>query len=743
MPTICLIPGDGIGQEVIPAAARVLAAVSPDLRFVEAEAGWGCFERHGTALPEATLAAVAAADATLFGATQSPIDPLPGPPPVRGREVDPLPLSGGGLEGAVVSLPLLGGGPGRGYRSPILTLRRQFDLYANLRPVVTLLPGRPAVDLLIVRENTEGLYSGREHWENDTAIAERVITRAASERIARVAFEQARRRAAERGPRDRQPQVTVVHKANVLKQSDGLFRASCMAVAQEYPDVSVNEMLVDAAAMWLAKDPRRFDVIVTTNLFGDILSDLSAGLVGGLGVTPSANVGAGPVAVFEPVHGSAPDIAGRGIANPTGALLSGAMLLDHLGRPEEARRLRGAVRATLAAGVLTPDLGGSATTDQVVEAVLAQLQPQNPNPLFPNPDTESTGLDLLRNLVAIPSYSGQESAAVAHLVAWMAAHGFDAHVDEVGNAVGVLDGGPAEDGAPPREIILLGHIDTVPGVVPIREEAGQFYGRGSVDAKGPLAAFAVAAARVGSRRGWRIIVVGAVEEEAATSKGARHIAAHHRPDMAVIGEPSGWQRLTLGYKGRLLADVVVQRAISHRSGRASSACELAVAFWNRVLASVTELNAGREKAWDQVLPSLRAFSSTDDGLTETAQLKLGLRLPPDLAPERLQTMLGSLADQAQLAFYGAEAAYRAEKNTPLVRAFLQSVRSQGGKPGFVLKTGTSDMNVVGPIWRCPILAYGPGDSRLDHTPEEHVDIAEWQRGVEVLAGALRRLLESG
>jgi len=199
----------------------------------------------------------------------------------------------------------------------------------------------------------------------------------------------------------------------------------------------------------------------------------------------------------------------------------------------------------------------------------------------------------------------------------------------------------------------------------------------------------------------------------------------------------------LGYKGRLLADVVVHRAISHRSGRASSACELAVAFWNRVLASVTELNAGREKAWDQVLPSLRAFSSTDDGLTETAQLKLGLRLPPDLAPERLQTMLGSLADQAQLAFYGAEAAYRAEKNTPLVRAFLQSVRSQGGKPGFVLKTGTSDMNVVGPIWRCPILAYGPGDSRLDHTPEEHVDIAEWQRGVEVLAGALRRLLESG
>jgi homoisocitrate dehydrogenase len=398
MPTICLIPGDGVGQEVIPAAARVLAAVAPDLEFVEAEAGWSCFERHGTALPDATLAAVAAADGTLFGATQSPNEVIPG------------------------------------YRSPILALRRYFDLYANLRPILANVPGtlshalanlqrkddladrsevpgrwmdsalanvpgtlshglinlqRPdhlqdglevpgtGIDMLIVRENTEGLYAGRERRDGDTAIAERVITRRASERIARVAFEQARHRAAShksfQDPTNLpiyQPTVTIVHKANVLKLTDGLFREACLDVAKEYPDVTANELLVDAAAMWLVKEPTRFDVIVTTNLFGDILSDLAAGLVGGLGVAPSANIGAGRVAVFEPVHGSAPDIAGQGIANPVGAILSAAMLLEHIGRPDAANRVRQAVTATLADGIMTADLGGTATTELVTKAVI-------------------------------------------------------------------------------------------------------------------------------------------------------------------------------------------------------------------------------------------------------------------------------------------------------------------------------------------------------------------------------------
>ena len=338
MTMICLIPGDGVGQEVIPAAERVLAAVRPDLSFVQADAGWDCFERCGTALPEATVAAVAAADATMFGATQSP--------------------------STVVA----------GYRSPILALRKQFDLYANLRPTATLLPGQPAVDLLIVRENTEGLYSGRERRDGDTAIAERVITRAASERIARVAFEQARRSTLHASTPARSPQVTIVHKANVLKLTDGLFRECCLAVAAEYPDVVVNEMLVDAAAMWLVKDPGRFDVIVTTNLFGDILSDEAAGLVGGLGVAPSANVGAGQVAVFEPVHGSAPDIAGRGLANPIGAILSAALLLEHLGDGESAGRVARAVAETVAAGILTADLAGTANTRQVTDAICQRLR---------------------------------------------------------------------------------------------------------------------------------------------------------------------------------------------------------------------------------------------------------------------------------------------------------------------------------------------------------------------------------
>ena len=235
------------------------------------------------------------------------------------------------------------------------------------------------IDMLIVRENTEGLYAGRERREGDTAIAERVITRHASERIARVAFNQARQRSQRRPPlltidnsqfTIHNSSVTIVHKANVLKLTDGLFREVCLDVAKEYPDVTVKELLVDAAAMWLVKDPARFDVIVTTNLFGDILSDLAAGLVGGLGVAPSANIGAGRVAVFEPVHGSAPDIAGKGIANPVGAILSAAMLLEHIGRPGAAQQVRQAVAATQADGIMTPDLGGTATTELVTNAII-------------------------------------------------------------------------------------------------------------------------------------------------------------------------------------------------------------------------------------------------------------------------------------------------------------------------------------------------------------------------------------
>ena len=336
---ICLIAGDGVGKEVIPAAAEVLSALGLGIEFTEAFAGFEYFEQTGNAIPDATLAAVEAAGVAMFGATSSPSTQV------------------------------------AGYRSPILALRKAFDLYANLRPVQSL-PGsfsRPNLDLLIVRENTEGLYAGRERREGDTAIAERVITKHGSERIARVAFEQARKRINhQESAASRQRSVTVVHKANVLKITDGLFRECCLQVAKEFPEVTVKEVLVDAMSMRLVRDPENFDVIVTTNLFGDILSDEASALIGGLGVAPSANIGQ-RVAVFEPVHGSAPDITGQGIANPIGAILSAAMLLDHVGQPSEANRVRQAVNATLTQGVLPKDLGGTAKTSEVTKTILKNL----------------------------------------------------------------------------------------------------------------------------------------------------------------------------------------------------------------------------------------------------------------------------------------------------------------------------------------------------------------------------------
>jgi homoisocitrate dehydrogenase len=298
---IALLPGDGIGGEVIPAARTVLESLGLPLRFAEGEAGFGAFERLGSALPDATLRLCEASDAVLFGATQSPMTKV------------------------------------EGYRSPILALRRHFDLFANLRPAA-----QGEIDLLIVRENTEGLYSGRERVEDEgrTAIAERVITERASARIVRAACEQAMKR---------RRQLTIVHKANVLKETCGLFRRVAFEVAAGFPHLTVEEMLVDTCALRLVERPQRFDVIVTTNLFGDILSDLAAGLTGGLGVAPSANVGAG-VPVFEPVHGSAPDISGTGTADPRAAILSAALMLGHLGYAGEAGRLRMVTLATAHAG---------------------------------------------------------------------------------------------------------------------------------------------------------------------------------------------------------------------------------------------------------------------------------------------------------------------------------------------------------------------------------------------------------
>jgi LysW-gamma-L-lysine carboxypeptidase len=337
---------------------------------------------------------------------------------------------------------------------------------------------------------------------------------------------------------------------------------------------------------------------------------------------------------------------------------------------------------------------------------------------------------LLTGLVKQYSPSTEERPAVKYLVRQMAELGMQASIDEAGNAVGVRGQGA-------HAILLLGHIDTVPGQIEVRREGDLLYGRGTVDAKGPLAAFTCAAARVMPRPDRRWIVVGAVEEEAATSKGARALLDRWSPDAVIIGEPSGWNRITVGYKGRLLLDYRLERELGHTAGPQESACEEAVAFWLRVAEYATRRNAGRERMFEQLTPSLRSINSSSNGLREEVSMALGFRLPLGIDVDALQADLLSMGPNATQRFRGREAAYRAPKNTPLVRAFLRAIREQGERPAFQVKSGTSDMNVVGPVWGCPILAYGPGDSSLDHTPHEHVDLAEYHRAIAVLASALR------
>ncbi|MGC9469018.1 MAG: [LysW]-lysine hydrolase, partial [Anaerolineae bacterium] len=331
--------------------------------------------------------------------------------------------------------------------------------------------------------------------------------------------------------------------------------------------------------------------------------------------------------------------------------------------------------------------------------------------------TDTQADELLVGLLERYSPSTQEGDAVAYLVRQMQDLGFDAEIDGAGNAVGRLGEGD-------HVVVLLGHIDTVPGFIEVRREGPLLYGRGAVDAKGPLAAFTVAAARVRARRGTQIIVVGAVEEEAATSKGARFLLDRLSPDAVVIGEPSGWDRLTVGYKGRLLAHYALTAEIGHTAGPDNGVCDEAFAFWTEVQAYAAAYNAGKQRMFDQLSPSLRAIASRNDGLVEEATLTLGFRLPPEIDIDALETELLTMAGNARLTFRGREPAYHAAKATPLARAFVRAIDAAGGRVQFKVKSGTSDMNVVGPVWQCPILAYGPGDSTLDHTPHEHLDLRE-------------------
>ncbi len=348
----------------------------------------------------------------------------------------------------------------------------------------------------------------------------------------------------------------------------------------------------------------------------------------------------------------------------------------------------------------------------------------------------SEARELLRQAVAIPSLSGQEQEVAAFLSGWMAQRGFRAHVDSAGNAVG-------ERGSGPLTVALLGHMDTVPGEIPVRIEDGVLHGRGSVDAKGSLCTFmaAVAALPDTALAAARFVVIGATEEEAPSSRGARHVMHSLNPDIVLIGEPSGWEGLTLGYKGRLVARVTVTRGNFHTAGEGQSAADDLTEAWFRVRAWAARTAEGGG-IFDAVQATVQDLNSVNDGVTQRATGTFGLRLPPRIPPQEAEdTVLELLHDlpDVQVTFTGHESAVRHPKDNVMTRALRVAIRAHGGTPVFKVKTGTSDMNVVAELWPVPTVAYGPGDSALDHTPDERIDLAEYDRAVAVLTAALTRL----
>ena len=368
---IAWLPGDGVGVDVLEAAKIVLDALRLDAEYIHGDIGWECWRHEGDAFPARTVELLKNVDAALFGAITSK------PVKSAAAELDPK-LQNKGLT----------------YRSPIVRMRQMFDLYICLRPCKGY-PGnalnfKDKIDLVVFRENTEDLYAGVEFnpvpaelaqtleklakpfapfarlAPDQYAVSCKINTRGGSERIARAAFEFARK--------FKRRKVTVVHKANVVRATDGMFLEAARAVAKDFPEIQMDEANVDALTMWLLKNPHNYDVLVAPNLYGDIISDLCAGLVGGLGIVPGANMGE-KHAVFEAVHGSAPDIAGKGIANPTALMLSGVMMLIHLKEMEAANRLQSAIESVYASQTaVTRDLGGNATTQQFTDAVVAAMK---------------------------------------------------------------------------------------------------------------------------------------------------------------------------------------------------------------------------------------------------------------------------------------------------------------------------------------------------------------------------------
>ena len=358
--------------------------------------------------------------------------------------------------------------------------------------------------------------------------------------------------------------------------------------------------------------------------------------------------------------------------------------------------------------------------------------------------TERDFIELLREAVTIQSLSTAEADVSRFFVRWMHKRGFKAEMDGAGSAVGVRGTGP-------REIVLLGHIDTVPGEIPVRiaqNDAGklELWGRGSVDAKGPFCTFLAAVSLLPDPilERARFICVGAVEEEAASSKGAHHAISKFSPDHCIIGEPSGYDTITLGYKGRLVVKARLEKDNFHSAGNDTTAPEDVIGYFAALEVWATGFNDG-QRLFDSVQVALQGISSSNDGLRQGCEAVIGLRLPPRLGPDeamrelervRLEQGLNTL----RISYTGREEPYRGAKDTPLTRAFRVAMRQHGITPQLTLKTGTADMNVVAPLWGCPILAYGPGDSTLDHTPTERLEIDEYLSAIRVLRDALERLV---
>ena len=335
---------------------------------------------------------------------------------------------------------------------------------------------------------------------------------------------------------------------------------------------------------------------------------------------------------------------------------------------------------------------------------------------------DAEAVDFLRRLLEIESHTNDEAAAVALVVETMRAHGLSAGPDDVGNAVGKTDSGSGP------QLMFLGHVDTAPGTVAIHFEGDRLYGRGAVDAKGPLAAAVVACSRSGNVSA--LTIVGAVGEE-GSSHGARHLLNTDPPDAVIIGEPGGSDSIVLGYKGSMRATLSFSQPSAHTAGPADTIGDVAVDAWMRVRKVCASFSTGGG-TFHKLTPALLVMTSQTDGMDQTASMRASFRLPPDAPLDEIRAQISEAVQPGTVAFELADPAYLGRKDNRLVTGLMRAIRDEGVKPHFKVKTGTSDMNVVAPVWRCPTVAYGPGDSSLDHTPDEHIVIDEYLRGIRVL-----------